>query len=83
MTLGGAVASTAGDDDPPPIPTLLRDAPELQLAWGLQLGDAASITRVDLLGAMGPVGPDPCSASGDYDAVPFGASARVEGHLNS
>lgn len=165
VTLGGTVASTAGDDDPPAIPGLLRNAPELQIAWGLHLGDAALITRLDLLGAMVPVGPsgvgidlgggwyphrdragwapivrgfaggilfgsggemlgpdhssrgfrlaleagavtrhrvpagwagwgillgaqtigltsvDPCSTTGDCDAVLFGATARVEGHL--
>jgi hypothetical protein len=165
VTLGGTVASTAGDEDPPAIPALLRNAPELQLAWGMHLGGAALITRLDLLGAMVPLGPsgvgldvgggwyprrgragwapvvrgfaggilfgsggemlgpdhasrgfrfsveagavtrrrvpagwagwgvligaqaiglvavDPCSASGDCDAVLFGATARLEGHL--
>jgi hypothetical protein len=165
VTLGGTVAGTAGDENPPAIPTLLRNAPELQIAWGIHLGDAAVITRLDLLGAMVPIGPagvgvdigggwyphrdragwapvvrgfaggilfgsggdmlgpdhnsrgfrlaleagavtrrrvpagwagwgilvgaqtigllavDPCSATGDCDAVLFGATARLEGHL--
>jgi hypothetical protein len=165
VTLGGTVARTAGDADPPAVPALLRDAPELQIAWGVHLGDAAVSTRLDLLGAMVPVAPagvgldigggwyphrdragwapvvrgfaggilfgsggemlgpdhasrgfrlaleagavtrrrvpagwagwgilvgaqtigllsvDPCSATGDCDALLFGATARLEGHL--
>src|SRR5687768_6943680 len=54
VTLGAPVA----DDDPPPVPWLLRSPPEIQVAWGLRLGDSAVLlTRIDLLGTMVPVGP--------------------------
>jgi hypothetical protein len=57
LTLGGGAATTAGDGDPPAIPALLRHAPELQLGLGLHLGDLVLLTRLDLLGAMVPIGP--------------------------
>jgi hypothetical protein len=54
--LGGSASMQPGAD-PPAIPALLQYAPELQLAWGLHVGDALVLTRFDSLGLMVPVGP--------------------------
>lgn len=56
VAIGGALTDDAGDD-PPPVPALLRHAPEVQIAWGLHAGAAVVMTRLDLLGAIVPVGP--------------------------
>ena len=56
VALGGGVAMNAGRN-PPPIPALLQHAPELQIAWGLHAGDAVLVTRLDLIGAIVPIGP--------------------------
>ncbi|MDX2087599.1 MAG: hypothetical protein SFX73_07105 [Kofleriaceae bacterium] len=55
--LGGTASSQLDTDHPPSIPALLRYAPEIQLAWGLHLGDALIVTRFDMLGLMLPIGP--------------------------
>jgi len=58
VSAGATVAARVGDRDPPPVPGLLRHPPELQIGWGLRLGDGAVLlTRLDLLGAMIPIGP--------------------------
>lgn len=54
--IGAGTSLQAGSNDVA-IPALLQHAPELQIAWGLHAGDAIILTRLDILGAMLPIGP--------------------------
>lgn len=57
ISVGAAGNPSFGDSAASP-PALLRVAPELQLAWGMQLaGQAFVFTRLDFLGSMIPIGP--------------------------
>jgi len=57
ISVGGSLNPSFGHATAAP-PPLLRDAPELQLAWGLRLGRQALLeTRLDLVGGMVPLVP--------------------------
>jgi len=57
VAVGGSVTTTEAGEDPPDVPALLQHAPELQISWGLHAGNGVIVTRLDVLGAIVPVGP--------------------------
>jgi hypothetical protein len=57
LSAGGSLNPSFGHATAAP-PPLLRELPELQLGWGLRLGGQALLTtRLDLVGAIVPIGP--------------------------